>query len=1400
MNRNKMKSLRRGGGLDFITMALMVLVLTAGIAAANPFDVNIMKASPNQNVASPGLLDLNQGESVTLSLLTFHFNAASIPGSYPTSANVICSIPGTCTPSDVVVTMNPPNPETIPADPTTLVDQLSVKWTGANDPDGTLYLLTVSVGPGTPNNEVGSASRTIKGHKEKTPCTKDCGGDNETWNVEWFHTQPDEYKEFYLPEGQNYLVTTGFVANESAIHVWDNQPGPIDIIKGSRLKYWHNYANPQDLYINELGSVETPALSINGGETETLTPIRDTQSTVRLYGTFGEGAGDLNAKDPANGLAPENPPYTDPISPFFPQAPQAPVKDFVTFNPAIMMHNGLNGELAWPQLVYLLPNGNTEQSPKEKVFKRMNYQKDWFKDDYNDKANGHWDVVIVDKNGNYVTTVALDDEKAIHAQLELGNMIKENNNDITKGDTYAPAIVQEFTYMTLSSNTMPILVQNGSHILVPMSNDPKISQYGINSFESVIGSGVKDAVKVESEKTLGMDIDGDGIKSAMDTDGKEVSGDEKIVLVLDNKNVKKNDQVQFFDNVVTVTDVYDSPASIGYKVCDNEGGIPACSPPQSLGVGQVAEYRRGQPNPNGPFYIKLVAVNTGTGHAIIEVGRLFGNTLANVGQNPLWNEKAFIVQGVFYNVVGIKARDDTFKYIVIRQKLPKEDIKLYGKHLKVWLPGPTNPLPELPPFNTEHHIVVDVVDTQSKPTSVQDKIGDIITAPALVITYKSEDIEKRFLGELKEILNETNFKELWNVEWFHTLPWQYTEFVLPKGQKFLITTAWTAPEAVTHIWDGNGSVDEKPLVKHGDRLKFWFDPSNARPLFVNNSLLRLYGTFGEGAGDLNAIDPATGLAPENPPYTDVNSPFFPQSPQSPRKDFVTFNPAIMDHNGANSVTGVKGEPAWPQLIFLKADGNTVEFPKEKVFKRMNYQKDWFKDDYNDKANGHWDVVIVDKNGNYVTTVALDDKNAIHAQLKLGNHIKEDNNDLTKGDTYARAVVSEFTYMTLDSVTMPTLVKSGSHILIPMAHDNSIKVGTFQYRGLNTFESVIGSGVKDAVKIESEDSLNMDIDGDNVKSKMDTDGVPVSGDEKIVLVLDNKDVKKNDKVQFFDNVVTVTDVYDSPASIGYNVCDNEGGIPSCSPPQSLGVGQVAEYRRGQPNAKGPFYIKLVAVNTGTGHAIIEVGRLFGNTLANIGANALWNEKAFIVDQVFYNVVGIKAENNMFKYVVFRQKVPEAPIKLYGKHLQVFNPLSTQVNILLPEMAPFDMDHAIMEDVLTYQVKPKNQQDKIGIKKLAPWLTIAYTSEGTEKRFKGELKEIYAELGLGTPTPPVPTGSCTLPNGKTVNLNGDGIVDIVDASKLMLKWGTNDSPADLNGDGIVDIVDASKLMLNWNKVCT
>ena len=50
-------------------------------------------------------------------------------------------------------------------------------------------------------------------------------------------------------------------------------------------------------------------------------------------------------------------------------------------------------------------------------------------------------------------------------------------------------------------------------------------------------------------------------------------------------------------------------------------------------------------------------------------------------------------------------------------------------------------------------------------------------------------------------------------------------------------------------------------------------------------------------------------------------------------------------------------------------------------------------------------------------------------------------------------------------------------------------------------------------------------------------------------------------------------------------------------------------------------------------------------------------------------------------------------------------------------------------------------------------------------------------------------------KPGDINGDGVVNIFDASILASRWGTADPDADLNGNGVVDIFDASILASNW-----
>jgi len=1066
--------------------------------------------------------------------------------------------------------------------------------------------------------------------------------------------------------------------------------------------------------------------SLGCEDTDTVTVGPCSLCNIRLYGTYGEGAGDDAVTDPeCPGLYPENKPYTDPVGPFFPQHPQAPRKDFITFNPAMMDHNQ-----DYEELDYIECGGETVQSPAEKVFKRMWYEKEWFKD-YD--GDGKWDVVT-DKG---VMTLA---EWAAKDQWNRPT-IREWNSPNAPGwnpnaDIYGPAIVQEFTYMTLNQDWYPILVQNGSELLIPMAHDALDPYRGLNSFDAD-GDDVRDTVKVTSEEALGFDIDGDNVLEPMDGDFVELSGNETVVLVLGPKRLNTGTTLQFFDHVVTLesVDVADGAAWVWFRVEDNEGGGSTRGSDVMLNTAADTAffYRAKAPaaGERAAFYVKLISANYDTQEATVEVGRMFGQTYANIEANQYRSQKAFIVDEVFYNVVAIKAQDNCFKYITFRQKLPKTPIKIFGKDLKVWTTDEV--LPEMSPFNLDHEVIVDVwaIDPTQPPYPI-DKIGPKEERPPLEIIYVDETIEPRYKGKLLEIYNESensDHSEYWNLEWYWTLPWQYTEFQLPAGDKYLVTLSWIAPEAETTLWNHNETA---PVWnKTGDRLKFWYEDCSG-PLYIDRaaSSIRIYGTFGEGAGDQTATDVETdaasyGMKPENKPYTDPVGPFYPQHEQAPVKDFMTFNPAIMDHN-----------QGYPELDFVECDGYIVQTPKEKVFKRMWYEKEWFKDYDGAMTDGAWDVVVEkydDAPGvekwvfDRVMTLDawndMDDYVKIKKMLRLREHNSPNLGDwVSTADIYGPAINQEFTYMTVDQDTMPIMVQAGSEILIPLAHD-----ALNPYRGLNSFDAD-ADGLRDPVRVESENTLNINVDQDAVFEHMNSDVTELNGDEQVVFVLGPKKLNTGTTLQFFDHVVTLdaVDQVGGTYTVNFKVEDNEGGVPRSSIVGMTGFGSVEYFYRGErytggTGEKPAFYIKLLSADYGRQEARIEVGRMFGQTHANIEFNQYRAQKMFIVDEVFYNVVAVKTDDNCFKYITIRQKLPKTPIKIFGKDLKVWTE-----GEMLPEMSPFNQNHEILIDVQAgWGVPPMTQRDKIGKKVPVSPLNISYVEEDKEWRFLGELKEIYNE---------------------------------------------------------------------------
>ena len=1143
-------------------------------------------------------------------------------------------------------------------------------------------------------------------------------------------------------------------------------------------------------------TVELTVTDENGCEASLSKPVEQCSGcTLRIYGTYGEGAGNFSVKDKWTNMTPENKPYTDPVGPFHPQNWQAPRKDFITFNPAIMPHNALPGwELEYPDLDYwACVNISDTEVPAEKVFKRMWYEKDWFKDSTQD---GVWDVVTVD--GRVMT---LEEWLAIPAWERP--TLREYNSPNYLGynpdaDIYGPAIIQEFTYMAVDQEKYytPQFIGIGSDILIPMASYQQHN--GIDSFDAN-GDGQNDYVRIIDEMglfirwlgdgmsytnaTLYADIDGDwlfGPKTdleQLDNDGVELSGDESVIFSFDNMFVDSNHPtIQFFDHVVTLKDVQQAGTESWavFEVCDNEGplGDPAqrCASTVPMKPGTVKYFYRGEerirahPAERPTFYIRLISADAVGNSAIVEVGRVFGETWANInGLNPYWSQKAFMVDGVLYEVVAIKAQGSCFKYITIRQKLPKTPIKLYGKDLEVWAPG--EKLPELPPFNREHYILKDVRKTWEPIEDEGDKYGLAALMPELVIDYVVEDIEWRYKGELKEILSEEDVRqegfayEWWNLEWFWTQPWQYTEFRLPKDDLYLVTLSWTSPESEFALWDSNPEEEIDPVARwKDDRVKFWYEDCSG-PLYIDNKTrsIRLYGTFGEGAGDPKAYDLRTGLYPENKPYTDPEGPFDPENSQVPVKDFMTFNPAIMHHNRG-----------YPELDFYECsdimEGSDVQIPTEKVFKRMWYEKEWFKDS---NESGYWDVVTVSTSGTVKVmtlseylAIPLEDRPMIREWNSPGVKPRVDIKDPTgtdwepyaKADDYCPAIVQEFTYFATDDNILPILVGAGSRLLIPMA---SWQNGN----GLDSFDAD-NDGKRDAVTVSGERYLwtrwglpavpgplqpaYADIDGDNypgvaLGAMEDMGGpTPAMMDNMVVLSLQNKYMEAGGKIRFFDHQVELFKVNYPGGDAVFNVTPLEGDQSSYSgstETKNIKPGQVAYFYRGKdktsnrlsPTERPVFYIRLITADSDDDTAIVEVGRIFGETTANInGKNPYWSQKAFMVDGVLYEVVAIHAEDGCFKYITFRQKLPKLPMKLWGVELKPWyrNQL-TNVSDILPEMPPFNMQHEILLDVQTSWTRPYDQYDKIGDNMTIGPLEIRYIDENIEWRFKGALKEIYNE---------------------------------------------------------------------------
>ena len=71
--------------------------------------------------------------------------------------------------------------------------------------------------------------------------------------------------------------------------------------------------------------------------------------------------------------------------------------------------------------------------------------------------------------------------------------------------------------------------------------------------------------------------------------------------------------------------------------------------------------------------------------------------------------------------------------------------------------------------------------------------------PPLSIRIIAEDREPQFFGEVKEILDPV-LRDRWNTQQYNTLPDRYTEFQMPEGELYLITSNWRSDESIAHFY------------------------------------------------------------------------------------------------------------------------------------------------------------------------------------------------------------------------------------------------------------------------------------------------------------------------------------------------------------------------------------------------------------------------------------------------------------------------------------------------------------------------------------------------------------------------------------------------------------------------
>jgi PKD repeat protein len=656
----------------------------------------------------------------------------------------------------------------------------------------------------------------------------------------------------------------------------------------------------------------------------------------------------------------------------------------------------------------------------------------------------------------------------------------------------------------------------------------------------------------------------------------------------------------------------------------------------------------------------------------------------------------------------------------------------------------------------------------------------------------------QYMGMLRELYaeRETDDAELWSTRQFWTMPWWYTEMVFPDirasitGQGtpdlYLMKSVFFSYQSQRQYWL-RIDPDEATLLgteTPPDPVMFWFDPAVGGKKYKDLEGLRIYGDWlydepgnrihvgdelGEwpwpdgtsgykGAGDTTQLLDDLGRYPvEVFPYTDTTAAFDPDSPQAPRKDFVTLNPAYMNeyNNGGEPLVDL-----YRQISIREGNAG------EKVFFRM-----WYEPTYMDK------IVRATIVGTATPTITP-----------------------TEVMTFP-AVMQEFTYMYLDTLDQPSHGQPGKSAFafpiatgvreLPAPVNGSIPSGalpSFGY-GLTTFDAEF-DGIEDVVTIHSEETLSnvtsirADFDGDNVIDTLDADTTPLNGNE-LVIFAKHVYLQRNQSAQLLDHMVTLSNIAVPATSADLTLWYTGGGMHAnnskhpdkvAGSPITLRPGEMAivnkdTYRRilaggtnlGQVN--GAWFVYVDQINSATETVNLIIGRALGATHSAIdngaGGHDLlagdpWYLKRFFVDGHEYNVVAVMTVPNTytypnedpseFKYITIRTPVPKPEdFENYedSQRLQGYG-----IQSVISVMPPFNYQHTVREDIVRLPETwnnpdplafPANRAELtfgndaymetadpecIGaLLTPRPPLAITIVDEAREPQFRGDLKELW-----------------------------------------------------------------------------